>query len=191
MTTISKNWNTDENYWALHPGNKVVKTFSNLYESDKSKNKENSSKLMWAIALYTDPNEENIYKNLGFDEKRYIISTDFLKDKKFNWEDKKIVELIETYEELCLTVAEKELFRFEEKLKQRGNFLKTTDYTLDDYNEQGKPKKGTADQLDKMMLNTSKLYQQLEEIKSKLEKEKSSSKLRGGAAESASESKLM
>jgi hypothetical protein len=191
MTTISKQWNTDENYWNLHPQNKLIKAFGDLFDSDKSKTKENSSKLMWAIALYMDPHEDNPYKNLGFDEKQHIIATDYLKDKKFNWEDKAIVNLVETYEESCLTLLEKELYRLEEKVRQRGNFLKTTTYTLDSYGETGKLVKGTADQLDKMMLNTSKIYQQVAEIRSRLEEEKSSSKLRGGAAESASESKLM
>lgn len=190
-TSIAVNWNTDINFWDLNPSLKVIKEFGELYASDKSKKKEKSSQLMWALALLLDPNEKNPYKNISYEDKKIIIATDFLKDTKFNWEDKFITMLIDVYLNHCLTVAEKELVRFEEKLAQRGDFLAKTRYTLDSYDDRGKIEKGTADQLDKMMINTGKLYDQLEEIKNKIKAEQAKGSLRGGEAESASEEGIL
>lgn len=189
--SIAVNWNPDENFWDLHPIFKTIKVFGNLHRSDKTKGKHGSSTLMWAIAMYVDPNKQNPYRNLNQEEKQQIIKQDFLKDKDFNWGHKSIVELIETYENYCLSIPEKELIRFEEKLFQRGKFLKDSDYSFDEYDDNGKLLKGTADQLDKMMINTGKLYEHLSKIKDSIAEEEASSSTRGGEVESASEKGLI
>lgn len=188
MTSLLKVWNSSENFWVANPMMLSVNIFKQVYDKDKSKNKKSSSKLMWAIALLVDPNEANPWKNVGIHDKYKLIAEDFLEDKDFNWEHNEIQDLIEEYKERCLTIAEKQLIRFEKKLVQRGDFIDKTDYSLDTYDDNGRVIKGTADQLDKMMVATSKIYDQLESIKAKILKENSEGSLRGGAAESASES---
>ena len=188
---ISKVWNTDENYWAMNPIMKTIKIFNDLFESDKSKGKTSSSKLMWAIALYIDPSEYNPWRTTSNDDKKELIATDYLKNPSFNWEDPEILSLLDAYEDKCLTLAEKELVRFEKKLSQRGAFIDRTDYSLDEYNEEtGKIVKGTADQLDKMMVNTSKIYDQLKLISAMFSKE-TGGHLKGDSKESASEKQLL
>lgn len=189
--SIAINWNTDENFWELHPIMKTLKNFQKLYKSDKSRGKSNSSSMMWAIALAVDPNKNNPYRNLTVEDKRNIIKEDFLQDRDFNWEHKTVIELIEDYENLCLTIPERELIRFEEKLYQRGKFLESADYTFDEYDENGKVLKGTADQLDKMMVNTGKLYEHLSKIKESIAELEAKGSLRGGSVESASEEGLI
>lgn len=190
--TIAKNWNTDENFWDMNPGIKSIGLFKTLLSKDKSKGKAQSSNLMWAIALYADPHEENPWRNLVDEEKKSLIATDFLKDPKFNWEHPEIIEYINTYIFYCTTIAEKELISFEKKLVERGAFIMNTKFTLDYFDEvTGKPKKGTADQLDRMLVNTGRLYDQLEEIKAKIAKESAEGHLRGGAVESISEEGLI
>lgn len=189
--TIIANWDTDENFWVLNPGFKSIKIFKELHDNDKSKKKAHSSLLMWAIALYTDMHEHNPWKNVIDSEKRLLISTDFLKNPKFDFEDREIVALIEEYETRVLTVAQKELRRFEKKLSQRGDFMETATYTMDWYDENGKVQKGTADQLDKMMVNSGRIFDQLSDIKAKLDKEDAEGNLRGGAAESAGETGML
>jgi len=190
MTTIVKNFNPDLNFWDLNPSFKTIKLFNTLFEEDKSKKKDNSSQLMWAIAYLIDPNEANPWKNISEEDKKLLIADEYLENKKFNWIE--VQHLIDEYEERCLTIAEKELVRFERKLVDRGNFINTTRYSLDEYEESsnGKVKlvKGTADQLDKMMLNTTKLSEQLSLIKDMLKQEQSQGSLRAGASKSASES---
>ena len=191
--SISRLWNTNENYWILHPQMQTIKQFGNLFDGDKSKGKEKSSRLMWAIALYSDPHDQNPWKNINYLDRQTLIGTDYLKDPKFNWEDPIIKELLKCYEEHCLTIAEKELARLEEKLTQRGDFIKESKYTLDEYEETErgvKLKKGTAEQLDKMMVNTTKIYEQLEIIKTMLSKESNGAN-KGGSKQSAGEKKAI
>lgn len=189
MTSISRHWNIDENYWQLHPVMKTIRVFKNLHDKDKSKGKAQSSKLMWAIALYVDPHEDNVWRNSEEDERKMLISSDYLDDKGFNWDHPEIQEMCDTYRYHCLSIAEKELIAYEQKLVERGKFIMQTPYTLDYFDEvTGKPKKGTAGQLDTMLVNSGKLFDQLEEIKSKIAQESAEGHLRGGAAESLAES---
>jgi hypothetical protein len=195
MESITKNWNTDLNYWDLHPINKTIKEFRDFYLADKSKDKKDSSKIMWAIAMLNDIHEDNPWRNVRLEEKLIIIKDDFINDNKFSWEDPKIVLLNDTYFKFCLSLMEQELYTYEEKLQQRSKFIKDTDYSLDYYEEDAKGKlslkRGTADQLDKMVLNSSKLFEQILGIKDTIARQNSESKLRGGASESASEKGLL
>tara|TARA_R110002167_G_scaffold20995_20_gene76395 strand:+ start:262 stop:840 length:579 start_codon:yes stop_codon:yes gene_type:complete len=192
MTSLSKNWNTDENYWSLHPQMKTIKAFSDLNKRDKSKGKKKSSTMMWAIALYIDPNEQNPWKNTNPLDRMKLIAEDYLNDPEFPWEDPDIQLLIDTYKEFSITVAERALLQIETKIADRAKFLDNTSYSMDTYNdESGKVEKGTADQLDKMMVNTVKIYQQLEQVKEMLDKESIEGHGKGGAVESASEQGLI
>ena len=191
MTSMAKVWDPEHNYWESHPMMKTMKTFSMFYNKDKSKNKKESSKIVWAIAMCVDPHQDNAYKNHATKTKQELIAENHLFDKKFNWEHPEIVELIEAYKELCLTVSENELINAEEKLVQRGAFIKKVNYTMDEYGDTGKIEKGTADQLDKMLLNSGKIFAVIDEIREKLAKEELDGQLKGGATESAAESGLL
>jgi hypothetical protein len=192
MISIAKAWVPQENYWTLHPMAQTFGAFKKFYSKDKSKKKEESSKIMWAIATLVDPHEDNLLRNQSEQERKTLIAVDYLEDPDFNWDHPEILELREFYFNNCLTIAEKELLRYEEKLVQRGDFIAKTTYTMDDYDERtGKVIKGTADQLDKMMLNSGKIFDQIEGIKEKLLKEELDGQLKGGATESAAEGGLL
>ena len=192
MTTLAVTWNPNENFWSLHPTMLTVKSFKAFHDKDKTKGKAESSKIMWAIALLIDPNEQNTWRNVGITDKLNLIAEDHIGDKDFNWEHPEILELREEYENRCLTIAEKQLIRLEKKMTQREEFISKTPYSLDYYEENPKTGKvttvkGTATQLDKMVIDSGKIYDQLEAIKDKIAKETNSGALRGGAEESASE----
>ena len=192
MTSLSRNWNTDENYWSLHPQMKTVELFKELHDRDRSKKKTESSMMMWAIALFVDPHEQNPWKTIDPTNRAKLIADEYLGDSKFPWEASDIQELIEEYKERCLSVAEKALIQLEKKIADRANFIDKTSYSMDYYSEDtGKVIKGTADQLDKMMANTVKIYQQLEQVKDMLDKEAIEGQTRGGVQESASETGLL
>lgn len=191
MASITKHWNTDLNYWDLHPIMKTIKAFGDLYSSDKSKKKTKSSLLMWAIAMYCDTHEENPWRNTAKNECRILIKTDVLKDDKFDWEHPEIKNLISEYDKKCLTTSERELKRLERKFQERGDFIDATKYSLDDVDASGKTIKGTADQLDKMFVNSKKIQDLLEDIRAQVDKEKSESQLKGGATKSASEKGML
>ena len=188
QSSISRNWNVTENYWLLNAGMLSIKLFRNLHAADKSKGKSRSSKLMWAIALYCDPHEDNPWKNTSRIDKEELIRVEYLENPDFDWAEESTILLVEEYDKRCLSIGERELVELENKVTDRARFIKGTKYSLDFFDEEtGRAKKGTADQLDKMLLNTSKIYDQFEVIRSKISKETSKGHLRGGATESASE----
>lgn len=187
-TTLSKNWNINENYWELNPMMLSIKVFNDFYKKDKSKNKEQSSTIMWGIALLIDPNEHNPWRNIIRKDKEKSIIEDNINIKGFNWES--VEYLIDEYELRCLSIPERELVRIERKLVDRSDFIEQTPYSLDyhDINEEGVGKliKGTAKQLDDLILNTEKMYIQIESIKDRI-KSGESAKEKGGIKLSASE----
>jgi hypothetical protein len=119
--SILKNFNLDVNFWQLNP--QLVLAFNNLYNSDNSKNKEKSSKIMWAIAMLYDPSENNQFRNAEFDKKKELIRSVYINDKNFAWENY-LVE-IETYKDYALSPIEREILVLEESLASRREFLRT------------------------------------------------------------------
>ena len=73
--------NLDNNFWKEYPELIFPEPLNKLYTADKSKNKVESSKIMWAVYMVTSPN--SIYYN--HHNKEDIIARDFLKDPKFKW----------------------------------------------------------------------------------------------------------
>jgi hypothetical protein len=179
-STLIKSWDTSINFWVANPNFTSVTKFKEWMDKDKSKDKRDSSQVMWAIVLLLDMNTSNIWRNLAEVDKKLLIKEDFLKDKTFNWEDKQVKELIDEYTERLLTIAEKMLRNFNLKLIDRQKFIDDTAYDMEN-----------ADQLDKMMINTSKIYSQYEDIKNMFDLEKNSGKTRGGIKESAMEQGLL
>lgn len=194
MTTITRDFNTDENFWETNPAFKSISVFNEFFEQDKSKGKKKSSQIMWAIAFLLDPHQDNPWKNLSDEDRRMLIVEDYIKDDKFKWS--KYKDLQEEYYNRVLTLAEKDYVELVEKMHERKEFIKNTPYSLDAKEEiDGKMRvvKGTAYQLDKMVIDTAKLYEQLDLVKQKLEKEKqmADGETKAGMQESATEKGLL
>jgi len=190
MTTIVRTFDTNENFWLVNPSFLTIKKFREFNKSDKSKNKNTSSQIMWAIAFLVDPHTDNPWKNLADQDKRNLIVTDYCKVEWDNHED-----LIEEYYNRCLTPGERNLFDIIEKMNERSKFIKNTEYSLDEYEEVGgrsKLTKGTAAQLDKMVVETKKIYEYLDSVQQMVDKEKTDGgKTKGGMQESAAEQGLL
>lgn len=152
-----------DNFWEHNPS--YVYIFNDFYNSDKTRNKEKSSKIMWAIYFRVHPKSD--FYNLS--DKDNIIKTKWLKDPEFNWSSYDAI--ISLFKETSMTQAEKSLVEWDIMLKKRDDFMHDQDFTLDYYNEAGKIVKGTADQLDKMLANTSKLYAEYFKIQKELSDE--------------------
>lgn len=193
--SLLRNFNTDENFWETNPIFKTVKIFEEFYNKDKTKGKKKSSQIMWAIAFLVDPHEHNIWKNLTELDKKVLIQDDFLKNDKFKWSEYQ--ELIDEYYNRVLSIPEKDFQELIDKMNERKEFIKSTPYTLDSYEEDpstGKLRliKGNAKDLDKMVVDTAKLYEQLEIVKAKLERSKAiDGETKAGMQESATEKGLL
>ena len=152
-----------ENFWEWNP--QFIDLFDELYKKDKSKNKNKSSKIMWA--LYHKLNPDSIYYNLA--DKEEVIKKKFLKDSKFNWN--KYLDDEDLFKRVLLTPAERALHEWNETMKKRNTFLRGQDFTLDKYIK-GKLVKGNAKDLDAMLANTAKLYQEYGKIIKDLKEDK-------------------
>lgn len=172
------NFDLTANFWTLYPQLKIPKVFAELYKKDKSKDHSNSSQIMWAVAMLVDTSEDNKFKHLNEEDKKSLIKTDYLFNESFDFDIYK--EVIAEYTRLHISKLEQELVKQETKLDERAKFINDTPYDLE-----------TADKLDKLLLNTGKLYDQIKDLKDKIRAERDSGTTRGGMIKSATESGLI
>ena len=180
----------DVNFWETETGQqfKITNPFKRLYQSDRSEERKDSSMMMWFITLCY--NQYSIYEKLETQEKHELIGLDFLGNANYYDDNEDTLNLlIDAYVALIDTPAKRALKDWEVKMGQRARFIRDTDYTLDYYEEDSRSgrqitKKGTADQLDKMMERTKKLFDLYQQILKDLSTEEDSSGVMGGEMES-------
>lgn len=151
----------DQNFWEVNSDYLLISEFKNLYDSDKSKNKTNSSKILWAI--YFAYNPESKFYNIP--DKLNILAKDFIKDSKFKWTSVK--EIVDLYKSSVLSDAERALVTWGEIITMRDESLKLL-------YKQAIEAKDTDElvKLDKMISNTPKLFEDYKKIKKDYEEEK-------------------
>jgi len=177
MEKLINNFSIFESFWECNPNIRIIKEFNDLYESEKKGKRQGL--LVWAIALLVDRHPDNPYKNLSEDDRRTLIKTDYLKDPSFEWSS--IEGLVDKYKAFCLSPIERTLVQIESKLDERSALISSTKYTIE-----------TAEDLDKLILNTKKLKDFYKEIKSEVEQDQTSDGItKGGRIESASEKGLI
>lgn len=158
-------FNEEVSFWEANPQFKVTPPFKDLYDKDRTKKKNKSSTIMWAISYLKDP--KSIMANAPQEDREKSLNEGLLKGKDIDI--RAYQHLIDAYEEVCLTPMERSLEKFYDKLRERDEFLNRQNYTLEPISE--KSQKTIAEQLDTMMGNTHKLYKQYKDIKEDLEKE--------------------
>lgn len=162
----------EQNFWDLYPDFKIALSFKDLYKQDKSRGREKSSKLMWFVAYTTDLNSK--FYNLDQESRFETIGEDYMKDIDFYQNNKKELDvLIEDYVKLNFSSAQKQLRAWEIKSDERAKFISTIPYNLENYED-----------LDKMAINTSKIYNELKNIKELLSKEDGEGSMKGGGVAS-------
>lgn len=165
-------FDTEENFWDLYPEFKIALSFKELYNRDKTKDKNRTSKMMWFIALTRDPNSK--FYNLPQSEKESIIGEDYMGDiKYFDKNQKELSPLIEDYYKLAISPAKRHLIDWDIKINERSEFIKQVPYTLD-----------TFEDLDKMVSQTAKIYDNLTKIRDNLSKEEGEGNVKGGGVAS-------
>jgi hypothetical protein len=180
------------NFWANNYQIAMINPFKKLYNRDKSKDKEISSKEMWCLWLWSDTSSENKMRRLDEATKKDAILTYY---PEFDFSDEVIIECMELYDGFLLTPAGRAFKEEEESLLKRAKFIKETEYTFDSIAKDnkgavvyvaGKPLtiKGTAKDLDSMRANTLKLYQQYDEVRKMFIEEESNLRIWGGGTES-------
>lgn len=165
-------FDTRANFWKANPQLCIAGALKSLYENDKSKDKEESSRIMWAIALAYDI--ESKFFNLPLIERKKFISKDYLKNEKFDFD--KYKDCIEFYEKLSITPARRQLIVWNTKLDEKTEFLATLPYNAQN-----------AKLIDELLSSNTKLYEALAKISEELVKEGDRGVVKGGSEESLSE----
>jgi hypothetical protein len=183
---IINSYSPGANFWALHPQFLIANPFKEMWENDQSNDKSESSKLMWFIVFCYDMDSK--YINLPTAEKNLIIGEDFCGDSNYYEDFKALIEPCAImYCRLQDTQAKRSLRNWRKNMEDRDIFLATAKYTFDSYDDRGKLKKGTADQLDAMHGRTPKFWTDYERIMEDMDKEETGGEGRGGSMPSSSD----
>jgi len=105
----------DNNFWDVNKELLILEQFSKYYSDDKSKDKQDSSKILWAVFYAYSPDS----KFFNYPNKLEVLSKDFIKNPKFKWES--IRDIIDAFKNLVLSDAERatmhsQHMKFEEML---------------------------------------------------------------------------
>lgn len=156
---------SDNIFWEIYPDLTIVEEFNSLYTLDKTKDKSESSKIMWAIYYVLNPDSIFFYLPDKYD----VIAKDHLKDLKFKWSTLK--KELDIYKNTVLSDAERALINWGEIMSMRDSSLK--DLYKDALSE--KDVKSLKD-LDTMLSNTPKMFEDYKKVRKDFEEEKTSKK---------------
>jgi len=171
MASILRNFAPDISFWEANP---TVNTIPEFLELKDKLGVKKSSTIMWAISFLLDQSEDNVWKNMPYEEAVGLITSDYLDDSNFDFDDYETQ--MNAYKRHLMTHGERSLMNWKNKLEERDKFLKDTEYTLDTVK--------TIDTAQKDTLAIFKIYEQIQE---KLGQEESASTIVGKKQESASE----
>jgi len=169
MNNILENYTINANFWESNPEFTLIQPFKQLWKSDKSRGKGTSSNLMWGIAQVFHPKSEMYY--LSDAKERVGIDLLGVKEKDVDkfWEDHKY--LTDAFVDAALSQAEKSLIAWENRMKERDQFLAEQKYTFGFTDENGVDHKDNTKQLDDMLAKTAKIYDEYFKVKKELEEE--------------------
>lgn len=151
LIKVDTTFNVEDNFWQKNPTLTVISPFAQLYQRDTSEDKTISSKEAWAIFLYTDASQRNKLYRIPADERKIEIKENYC--PHIDWEDELIVKAIESYPELCMSIAGRAFKGWEDKLIERDAFMRNMVY-----NEE------TFEILDKMLSNTKKVWDMYKQV---------------------------
>ena len=151
----------ENNYWDLNPELLLLEEFDKFRFKDKSKDKQDSSKIMWAIFYAFHPES----KFFNYPNKLEVLQKDFIKDPKFKWDSVK--NIIDAFKNLVLSDVERALINWNEIMIMR-------DQSIKDLYKKAIEDSDTDElvKIDKMLANTPKMFEDYKKIKKDYEEEK-------------------
>lgn len=163
-----------ESFWEEHPQFMADPVFKPFYTKDRSRDHHKTSKAMWYIILSEDL--DSSYYKLPSAERHSVICEVVELDPYETFGDETMDSLRDRFRKLTDSTIAKTVRLYEKKLEERNKFIEETPYTVDstDYNEEtGKTVtiKGTATQLDRMILDSRKLTDFIQQLRDSLSNE--------------------
>lgn len=182
MTSLLANLDFDKphNFWKINPSWKTPKVFNDLYTSDKSKDKNQSSLIMWGVVLMFEKSTENPWRNMDSEERIELINEDVMNDSRFDWSKYKPV--IDYAQKLLMTEEERNLMVLEQYIEKRRRFLEEQQ---DDLNFD------TMKQLDDSIKRNADIAKELDRLRIAVGSQEEEILGKGGKKESLSEQGLI
>jgi uncharacterized protein YecA (UPF0149 family) len=171
--TILNNFHINSDFWEQNSHFLLLDPFKTFYKNDKSRKKKRSSKIMWAIALLVHPLSK--FSDSSYEKRKEIIIEDFLDFETLDW-DTKYSQLLDAFKEHAMTRKQVIVSMWGDKLDERMDMLSETKYTIEN-----------AEELDKAMARTEKIWNVYMQALKDLDDESSHNQVQGGAEESAEE----
>jgi hypothetical protein len=152
------------NIWTLYPQYRLI--FSDIYDSDDSENKEESSSVIWGIILLEHPDSD--FQFYSYEDRKVAISKNVL---KVDWDPELIDRVLHTF----FDAEGRSLALWNRKIEERDRFMLSEPYTIEN-----------AEDLDKLLKNTKVIKEGYAKAKTEYEEAQrsSSSQVQGGAEES-------
>jgi len=178
MESVLANFDIDDikNFWKIYPTWKTPKDFNSLYEKDKSKEKSESSLIMWAVCHMFDKSEINPYRSMDSKDRIEVINDDILNNHEFDWE--KYKDVVKLTEKILMTEEERAYYSFLEYAENRRRFI-------DDQNKELNFE--AIKSLDEVIRRNKSIAEELDRLKSIVEQTTDSGKVKGDRIESARE----
>lgn len=171
MKYIDRFQGGEVSFWEVFPYMKNVSVFRKLYKEDRSKDKNKSSKVMWYLSLSKDIDSE-FYSMDDEDRHGQLVDILELDVNEYLGGSDELDMLMNAFEDFIDTVIIADIRALEKKLIERKRFIQRTQYTLDEIiypvgDENFKPylKKGTASQLDKMLVDTKNIHEEIRKLR--------------------------
>lgn len=161
----------DKNFWEVNPVFKIPKVFKELYNSDKSDGKMESSRIMWALALVYDYDSK--FSAMREEERLFMITRDYMGNENYAFKK----ELVDGYNKLQMDAERRMIQIWDQKIDEIADVIKNY-YTTSD----------NIEELTKVLLNSQKLLKEKEQIEKRIEKKISTEKNRANIKESFLES---
>lgn len=193
FVNINPPFNIEVNFWKNNPQLKHIQPYKELYDSDTSKDKEESSKQMWAVWLFIDVNYENKVGKIKDVEARKDAIRSYY--PRVDFEDELFNKILTAYPQDCLSPAAKAFQKEQETLVKLADeiqeYLNNNELTFDREVDTGKGLrvlKGTATQAVDMKTKVAKLYPIFDNIRKQFEEEQAQIRIYGGGKETIMES---
>lgn len=182
MDSILANFDIDkpQNFWKLYPTWKTPKKLRSMFDSDKSKDKKDSSMIMWAIVHMFDKTINNPYKLMDSEERVATINDDILDNAKFNWT--KYEEEVDEVKKLMTTELERNRDNLIIYLENRRKFIEEQQKELDF---------SLISDIDKTIKANKDLLQELDRLNDAIELSDESGVTKGGKIESLNETGML
>lgn len=155
-----RDFSLDKTFWEENPELLAcVPVFRDFYKDDKSKNKIESSTIMYAIAFIYD--YESRFRNVPDEDRIELVENGLLNNPGFfNKYFQKLKPLIDQYNKLQEDSPMRFIRAIDDMINKRSQAIINMQYNLQ-----------TSDAIDKMLLNTNKILEEREKIEMNLRKQ--------------------